>query len=113
MWEPELCDDDTTIKMTMDIITTSLGHRKILLPKIKHLHNSTQSGKCSRKQRENAEFGKRLTSIKAELQDLLRTAMKSTRTWAQVASTPPTPQLKPIISPKQKQFVENTMKQRG
>jgi len=65
-----------------------------------------------KKTKEKAEIDQRLTSIEAELQNL-HTAMKSTRTWAQVATTPPPLQLKATISPEKKQFLENARKQRG
>ena len=39
--------------------------------------------------------------------------LKTAKTWAQVASSPPLPQLKANISPEEKQFLENARKQRG
>src|SRR5437667_2920061 len=53
----------------------------------------------------NIDIDKRLISIEAELQNIHET-VKCKRTWAQVASRSPTPQLKSNMSPERKQFLE-------
>src|SRR5437667_42070 len=99
----ESSNHEQIIKMTEEIIKTviSLTITKVqavataenkalqqldtLLTKIENMNEQASSTT-------NIDIDKRLTSIKAELQNIHET-VKSKRTWAQVASTSPTPQL--------------------
>lgn len=117
-------DGDIAITMTEEIINTinegGKGHKEAALKKLNSLLMELKTAKERNKDKDSSEaiskhlasIDKRLATIEAETQSTHAT-LKNAKTWAQVASSPPLPQLKVNISPEKKQFLENARKQRG
>ena len=117
-------DGDIAITLTEEIINTinegGKGYKETAFKKLNSLLMELKMTKERDKDKDSSEaISKHLTlidrclaTIKAETQST-HTTVKTAKTWAQVASSPPLPQLKANISPEKKQFLENAWKQRG